>query len=231
MFDFDPPNRTVTLDDIFTVANIAATYTGPELHTISVRIVSDVQDFRGYLYVYVYLPDEIMPLIKRFQQDETGYTVTSPLMPGEYMVEIVGFTHGSHNPSEWEGLTPIPLILLDHDVYLGEITMRYIGPMYYRVSGTVIDAAGNGIEGVTITMNNTVAPRQYGNVTRTGDAGAYLFSGSQYKTREDLDLTLTAAKTGWVFEPPSINLTQAYDRTLSRVEFTADFTAAPIESP
>ena len=231
MFEFNPPSRTVTLDDIFTVVNFASTYTGPELHTISVGIASDVQDFSAYIIVY--LADGSFwyfhPSIN--QQDGPVDIVTLPFLPGEYTVNVHGSAHGSGRSSEWEKWPQIPVIISDHNVDLGVITLHYIGPMYYEVSGTVKDGEGNGIEGVTITMNKTIAPDQYGSIIKTDDAGAYSYANRGYFTRDDVDVTLTAAKTGWVFDPPSINLTRAYDRTLTLVKFTADFTAIPVTVP
>ncbi len=221
-FSFDPPYRTITVDDLWTVADFSAEYTGPKLHTISCNIVSDVQRYYGGISV-VRFEDWLWP--SNGITDENGYAVSLLLEPGEYQIRIWCSANGTSN-DDFGGDKVLPVIVSDSDIDLGDFMFHYTGPMYYRITVKVTDAAGNGIEGVTVTLANSPAGTR---TATTNPNGFYSFSGSRYSTTRDLDMTLTAAKSGWVFEPPSMNFTQAYDRTLTLVELTADFTAAPVE--
>ncbi len=225
MFEFEPSDPTVTIDEIFTVANFTATYTGPEPHTISCRILGDVQDFEGYLLVQLLSSS----LLYYVLPDSTGYVETLPLIPGEYHITVRCSAAGGSSSEDWEEIRQFTVIISDSDIDLGVIENHYIGPMYYNVSGKVTDADGNGIEGVTIRISNTGSTHPVDPRTITKADGTYEFPSHQLSTRTDLLKTVTASKSGWVFDPPSIDLAHAYDRTLTRVYFTADFIAAPVE--
>ncbi len=223
-FEFVPPYQTITVDGLCTFATFSAEYTGPALHTISCRILSDVQGYTASMIV-------TQGRLNSFSQsDEEGYAVTKLLPPGEYTVQISCSVPGTIDNSFERVIMNVTVA--DEDIDLGEFSIHYIGPMYYKVSGTVTDAAGNGIEGVTVTLQNYPRPPDFipdSNIMTTNETGNYTtLYGARFYTREDIDMTVSATKPGWSIDPPSVALIHEYDRTLTLVEFTADFTAIPV---
>ncbi len=221
LYEFDPPDRTITLDDIFVATCFSVTYAGPERHTISCRILSDVQIDNGIMMARTAdLSETYVGMM-----DENGYATTRLLMPGTYIVSVSCSTTGGRII----GSQQFTVELTDHDIDLGELMFHYTGPMYFEVSGAVTDTAGNGIEGVTVRLDGFpgwLPPNV--NFATTDGQGVYVIAHRDFSTRQDIDYTVTASKPGWSFAPPSFNLVQEYVELLPFVSLFADFTGTPL---
>lgn len=222
-YSFDPPDSTVTLDGLFGNADFTGEYAGPERFTISCRILSNVEDFRGGLLAKLNSDPSVQTYVPI---GENGYIVSRPMIPGDYSVTLsINYPSFSYNSFEKKQLI---VTITDSDIDLGEFTLNFIDDIYYTVNGTVTDAAGGGIEGVTVALTNDNPTPVYGNAsTTTGADGIFTFSGRNYSTRGDIDMTVTATKSGWVFDPPSYTLIHSLDPTLATKVFTTPFIGKP----
>ncbi len=225
-FVFDPPDSTVTLDGFFGTADFTGEYTGPARFTISCRILSNVHQYVGQLSARLVSDSNVFA--SAHTDEGGGYVVTRPLIPGEYTVEITCSKPRTGGRDEFEN-ERFNTFVSDSDIDLGEFTLNYIGYMYYTVNGTITDTSGSGIEGVTVTLRNDhVAPVYGTTTTTTGVDGVFTFSGSNFSTHGDIDMTVTATKPGWAFDPPSYTLIHALDPSLATTVFTTPFTGIPV---
>ncbi len=224
-FTFNPPDSTVTLDGYFVNADFTGEYTGPERFTISCRVLSNVQEYIGTLSARMI---GITSVRSFTYSDEDGYIISKKLIPGNYNVEIS--CSKSDVPSDWfEDKVVMNTSITDHNVDLGEITLNYIGYIYYTVNGTVTDTSGGGIEGVTVTLRNEHYAPVYGTSTKTtGADGVFTISGVNFSTHGDIDMTVTASKSGWTFNPPLYTLIHSLDASLTSTVFTTPFTGAQV---
>jgi hypothetical protein len=94
-------------------------------------------------------------------------------------------------------------------------TAQAVAPSQYSISGRVVDGAGNGVAAVTVSLS--------GNRTATATGGAT--GGYQFTGLLAGNYTVTPAKTGYTFTPPSQSLTALGSNQ------TANFTAQGLVPP
>jgi hypothetical protein len=216
-YTFDPPSKTIQADDIIAVANFKALYSGPERYTVSVSVPSG-DEISYYDIVFSRLIDghhtygwygksSSLPVVAY------GTITTPPVPPGEYELEISYLKHEFYQTIE----------ITDHDIDLGDIEFEYTGELYYHVDGSVVDASGTGIPGVTVSLEGRPAegPNTITWPKTTDDSGAYRFGDTDgYETEESMSLTLAPEKSGWVFTPPYATVIHDFDRSEKYIEFS-----------
>ncbi len=221
---FEPSTSTAWLiEDSPTIINYTAAYAGPEPHTITCRVTSDAQEFTPSVKVTLYTPDQQAEAAP----DENGRCITPPLIPDTYTLTVscTGIGTFEHKTMTCD--------VMDSDVDLGEIMIRYTGQMYYRISGMIADTGGNALPGVSLTLAG-YPEHQYGQGnTVTDENGEFFFGGPYfYANSNPLNMNLTAHKDGWIFSPPCVTLAHEYVPRRQLVDFTADFTAVqPLIAP
>ncbi len=221
-YEFDPQSRLVAVNGLITIANFTATYTGAEPHVITCSVTSTAQEYQPYLTLQKHLYNGSTLEVAA---DADGRIETPPLAPGVYSVTVNCRDSLSPPTSRYyEELSFSYVAVTDSDVDLGDLMVLYSGPMYYRIAGTVTDAAGNAIPGATLTLAGYPV-HQYGQgTTVTDDGGEYYYGGTYFYTEADLNMTLTAYKDGWTFTPPAASLVYPYQSGRQIAVFTADFT-------
>lgn len=225
-YEFDPQSRLVAVNGNVVIANFTATYTGAEPHVITCRVTSTAQEYQPYLTLQAHLYNGSTLEVAA---DADGRITTPPLAPGAYTVTVnCRDSLSLPNSRYYDEQSFSYVAVADSDVDLGDLMFLYDGPMHYRISGTVTDAAGNPIPGVTLILSDFPVQQAGQGTTNPDDDGKYFYGGVYFYTVADLNMTLTAHKNGWTFTPPAAALVHPYQSGRQLVEFTADFTGAQI---
>ena len=143
-------------------------------------------------------------------QPDTAQTDPS----GFYTFTGLGFDTYSVTPFlENNGFTPPfrSVTIAPTDTVKDKTNINFQGTLGYQISGTVTDVDGNGLAGVTISMQGTK-----NDSTQTDENGAYTFVELVNGT-----YTITATYNRYDFSPPSQTITIA-----SVSVYNVDFTAA-----
>jgi hypothetical protein len=228
-YTFDPPSRTVHAEDITAVANFNAVYSGDKPYTVSGRV--ELPHKRTSYQVRIYQYHEgirgkrSITVMSIPNQATDGSFTSRPLLPGTYWLEIERYS-----ATKWYTQ---PITITDHDIDLGDIMIEYDGPLYYQVTGSAVDVSGAGIQDVKVSMEGRPVdiPTVITWPMMTDADGTYRFgSGVYFYTREDMSLTITPEKAGWVFSPSSAVVTHAYVEYDEYVELVVpDFIGTPLE--
>jgi hypothetical protein len=219
LFTFEPPSMSVHGDEMGVFTRFKATYTGRTPHTISGRFVeTNGNEFIGSVQISKDTGSRRFFPILSWPVEASGSFSSPKLPPGAYVVTVLCHPlegGGSYNA----GSRDFTVLLGDNDIDLGDINFTYNGALYYHVSGVVRDADGAGMEGVTIVVEGVPGIESYEQDRLRGESdsdGAYkIGEWIGFRTREDLNLTVTPERDGWTFTPPSAEVTYIYREHVS----------------
>jgi hypothetical protein len=231
LFSFSPPFVVVSADSLAVNVAFSAIYTGDGAYTISGKIVeSNGNDTKSSIEIIPYERYSMSNERFRLNSDDSG-AFRSPQFPrGVYTVAVhCSPPHGSGRYDVQE----FKVLLDDHDIDLGEISFTYDGALYYHVSGMTRDADGAGIDGVILTVDGVSGllphERHWLRTESDSDGSFQLGRPNSFHTREDLTLTITPDKEGWLFTPTSTEIIYACEEHVAYENLIVpDFIGTPV---
>ncbi|MBT4485297.1 MAG: carboxypeptidase regulatory-like domain-containing protein [Candidatus Latescibacteria bacterium] len=137
-YSFSPDSCYVTIQENVTVCNFTLSYSGPQLHTVSGRVIDE--EGNGVIGHWV-----------RFSMSGNYYIQTDSY--GYYALQVEDEVYWISSGNENYGFYPergISVVVDGEDIIIPDFTTYYVGPTYYKIFGSVLDSDGNAIPDVTI---------------------------------------------------------------------------------
>ncbi|MBT4485565.1 MAG: carboxypeptidase regulatory-like domain-containing protein [Candidatus Latescibacteria bacterium] len=205
IYSFSPDSCYVTIQDNVTVCDFTLSYSGPQRHTLSGRVLDkDGNVFFGQEVRIVWLEKWI-------------YYSTQTDSYGFYSLQVEDGTYWIQSLNRNYRFSPVGITrkVDGEDIIIPDFISYYVGPTLYKLLGSVLDSDGNAIPGVTIKFLKL-------GETETDSDGTFESNElDNLLVRENIGTTIVSVvpeKSGFVFSPDTTFVTMIWQKKLQYTE-------------